>query len=312
MTRSKSNRKFLSSSEPLLEKGVSIAVLGIALLLAPVLLTASPMLKPVAIGLRLPGWLAFISGFVLVGVHFASRRWAEKLSRFAFFSSGSRKRARHRTAAHSVDAAARSAGRSRSGTSKTAVRPHQPATRWSPAVFGAIEWRRFEAVCEALFAQAGFKTRTQSHGADGGVDIWLHSANAKGPVAVVQCKHWQDRPVGVKEMREFLGVMTANKLKRGTYATSSTFTPEAQMFARANCISAMDGPAMLRLIAKRTPEQQQALLAVAHEGEYWRPTCASCGIKMVERKPGKGGIAFWACINYPKCRRNMQMSTSAG
>ncbi|WP_370868866.1 restriction endonuclease [Polaromonas sp.] len=40
-------------------------------------------------------------------------------------------------------------------------------------------------MCEALFAQAGFETRSQSHGADGGVDIWLHSANAQGPVAVV-------------------------------------------------------------------------------------------------------------------------------
>jgi hypothetical protein len=29
----------------------------------------------------------------------------------------------------------------------------------------------------------------------------------------------------------------------------------------------MDGPALLDLIATRTPEQQQALLAVAFEGE---------------------------------------------
>jgi len=30
-----------------------------------------------------------------------------------------------------------------------------------------------------------------------------------------------------------------------------------------------------------------ALLAVAHEGEYWRTTCASCGIKLVERTRAK-------------------------
>jgi restriction system protein len=50
------------------------------------------------------------------------------------------------------------------------------ATTWSLDVFGAIEWRRFETVCEALFAQAGFRTESQSHGADGGGDIWLYSA----------------------------------------------------------------------------------------------------------------------------------------
>jgi len=162
-------------------------------------------------------------------------------------------------------------------------------------------------VCEALFAQAGFETRSQSHGADGGVDIWLHSRNAHGPVAVVQCKHWQGKAVGVKEIREVFGVMASHQLKRGTYATTSTYTTDAQQFAKANGINAMDGPALLGLIATRTPELQQALLAVAHEGEYWRPTCANCGIKLVERTPAKGGAAFWGCSNYPRCKSRLPM-----
>jgi restriction system protein len=191
-------------------------------------------------------------------------------------------------------------------TKQTASRL-QPSSTWSPAVFAAIEWRRFEAVCEALFVQAGFETRSQSHGADGGVDIWLYSANAQGPVAVVQCKHWQGKAVGVKEIREFFGVMSSHQLKRGTYTTTSSYTADAQQFAKANGINAMDGPALLGLIGKRTPEQQQALLAVAFEGEYWRPTCASCGIKLVERQPSKGGAAFWGCSNYPRCKSRLPM-----
>ncbi len=186
--------------------------------------------------------------------------------------------------------------------------PAPPPKVWSPGVFAAIEWRRFEAVCEALFAQAGFQTRSQSHGADGGVDIWLHSANARGPVSLVQCKHWQGKPVGVKEIREFFGVMSSHQLKRGTYATTSTYTVDAQQFAKANGIYTMDGPALLALIAKRSPEQQQALLVVAFEGDYWRPTCASCGIKLVERTPAKGGAAFWGCSNYPRCKSRLPMA----
>jgi restriction system protein len=183
--------------------------------------------------------------------------------------------------------------------------------RWSPAVFAAIEWRRFEAVCEALFAQAGFETRAQSHGADGGVDIWLHSKNAEGPVSVVQCKHWQGKPVTVKEMREFLGVMVSKGLKRGTYATTSRYTADALEFAKANGINAQDGNGLLGLIAQRTPEQQTALLAVAYEGEYWKPTCASCGIKLVERKPAKGGAPFWGCSNFPRCKTRIYMTAKA-
>ena len=78
----------------------------------------------------------------------------------------------------------------------------QPAQQWSPTVLSAIEWRRFEALCEAFFAQAGLATRSQSHGADGGVDIWLQSKHMSAP-RIVQCKHWLGKPVGVKEMREF-------------------------------------------------------------------------------------------------------------
>lgn len=182
------------------------------------------------------------------------------------------------------------------------------STVWSSEVFKAIEWRRFEAVCEALFAQAGFETRTQSHGPDGGVDVWLHSRNAQGPVSVVQCKHWQSKPVGVKEVREFFGVMASHQLKRGTYATTSTFTPDALAFAKSNGIHLLDRVGLLKLIAQRTPEQQQALLAVAYEGDYARPTCASCGTKMVERTPSKGGSAFWGCANFPRCRSKIAMA----
>jgi restriction system protein len=188
-----------------------------------------------------------------------------------------------------------------------APKVRERATSWSAEVFAAIEWRRFEAVCEKLFAQAGFETKSQPHGADGGIDIWLYSRNAQGPVTVVQCKHWQGKLVSVKEMREFLGVMTSNKLTRGTYATTSSYTPDAQKFAKDNNINALNATDLLNLIKKRTPDQQNELLQVAYEGDYWRPTCASCGIKMVERSPSKGGAQFWGCSIYPKCKSRLPM-----
>ena len=166
---------------------------------------------------------------------------------------------------------------------------------------------------ETLFAQAWFETKSQSHGTDGGVDIWLHSRNVTGPVAVVQRKHWQGKAVGmdVKELREFFGVMASNQLKRGTYATPSTYAADATQFAKDNGINALDGKALLGLIATRKPERQQALLDVAFEGEYWRPTCASCGIKMVERKSTKGGAAFWGCTHYPRCKSTLPMAAAS-
>lgn len=186
--------------------------------------------------------------------------------------------------------------------------PERPAPEraWSATVFDHIEWRRFEAVCEALFAQSGMRSESQSHGADSGVDIWLYSQHSDKPV-IVQCKHWKKRVVGVKELREFYGVLKSHDLTYGTFATSSTFSQDALAFAKGNRINAQDRAGLLKLIAGRSPAQQQALLDTAYEGEYWKPTCVKCGVKMVLRE-GKDTGEFWGCSNFSamRCRATMQ------
>lgn len=170
-----------------------------------------------------------------------------------------------------------------------------------------IEWRCLEALVEALFRQAGFHTRVQSHGADGGVDVWLHSARApQTAVGVVQCKHHR-RPVGVDKVRELRGVMAAHGVGRGQFISTAGFTPDAQAFGRANGINLLDGLALLDLIGRRTSGQQAELLEVATAGDFWRPTCASCGVKMVLRTPRSGGREFWGCVDYPRCRGTLPM-----
>jgi len=186
--------------------------------------------------------------------------------------------------------------------------PHLAPAKWGPEIFAMIEWRRFEAVVEAMFQQSGLQTKSQSHGPDGGVDVWLYAAGQPDhPASLVQCKHWHGKLVGVDKVRELRGVMAAHNVSRGVLATTSSFSPDAVAFARENGIDLMDSGKLLNVIGKRTPEQQRALLAVALEGEYWRPTCASCGIKLVERKSRRDGKAFWGCQNYPRCKTILPM-----
>lgn len=342
MTRRGSNRsgRRRKQDEPFLAKGVQVLGLTAALWLGSLLMGGSGVLSAVAGGLRSILWLPALIGLGLLGIHLLLKKGttkslndvdalATKPARKSFAEmrdamvNGPAQRPSPRPSpsnlrdtrfGHNLDTSpAKTSGRSvpvepaRMVEAETVL---YKQARWSPEVFAAIEWRRFEAVVEALFGQAGFETRSQSHGADGGVDIWLHSKNAEGPVSVVQCKHWQGKPVGVKEMREFFGVMTAHGLKRGTYATTSRYTADALAFAQANGINAQDGDGLLKLIALRTPEQQARLLEVAYEGEYWKPTCASCGVKMVARTSGKDGNRFWGCVNYPRCKRTLQMKAT--
>jgi len=300
----------------LLSAGASLISLGLIFLLLPAMLGTRPVIRAVGEGLRMPGWSALGVGVVLLALHLLVRqRSAVKLPKV------DRRNAPHRVSQiisqvePTLEPPARIAD-SPDATPAPAPAParaHERLTRWSPEVFAAIEWRRFEAVVEALFGQAGFETRAQTHGADGGVDVWLHSRHAGGaPVGVVQCKHWQGKPVPVSAMREFFGVMASHGLKRGTYATTSRFTPEALAFANANGINAQDGNGLLKLIATRTPEQQAALLATAFEGEYWRPTCASCGVKMAERTARGTGKRFWGCVNFPRCKATLPMARTPG
>ena len=135
--------------------------------------------------------------------------------------------------------------------------------RWTLDVFEAIDAQRFAAVCETWFAWAGFDTRSEAHRTDEGVDIWLHAAKMPGPVAIVRCKHWLNKPVGLQEMKDFMGVMASCSSVHGTYTTTSTYTPEALQFAKDNGIDAVDGRSLLRRIQTRTRQRQQALLAVA-------------------------------------------------
>ncbi|MCY7307767.1 MAG: restriction endonuclease [Rhodoferax sp.] len=139
--------------------------------------------------------------------------------------------------------------------------------RWSLEVFATIDAKRFAAVCETWFSWAGFDTRSEAHRTDEGVDIWLHAAKVPGPVAIVRCKHWLDRPVGVQELKDFLAVMAGYKSVHGTYTTTSTYTPEALQFAKEHGIDAVDGRGLLRRIQTRTRQRQQALLAVAYTAQ---------------------------------------------
>lgn len=293
----KTERRRESARRELAGKAWTAIILGVMFLVVAPLLMRSPMTAMLATAFRPAGWAALAIGVALLALHYVLRRTS---------ASGPVEQALPQRAIKAQDtkAAVIAAPQEASLTQSP-----QPAQQWSPAVLDAIEWRRFEALCEAFFAQAGLATRSQSHGADGGVDIWLQSKHMSAP-RIVQCKHWLGKPVGVKEMREFLGVMASNNLQQGTYVTSSTFTADALAFAKANGIQLQDGAALLKLIGLCTPEQQAALLEVAYEGEYWKPTCASCGIKTVERERKRDGSKFWGCSNYPRCKSTFAMRSA--
>jgi restriction system protein len=216
--------------------------------------------------LRPAGAAALLLGVVLAGIHFLRRLMAEMSTDPITLEPAWRKPA-HGSAGPgdpTVTARPDPAAPLSPTINDQVARAQQPV--WGPEVFEHLSPQQFVAVCEALFEQGGFETRCEPLDASGAVTIWLHSRHLQrgtdSPAAVAMCRQSLGRPVGVREMRPLLELMGARQLQRGTYATSSSYSDKAREFARENSISVLDRTGLLDLIARRTPEQQRALLAL--------------------------------------------------
>ncbi|WP_153010762.1 restriction endonuclease [Aquitalea magnusonii] len=191
----------------------------------------------------------------------------------------------------------------------TITKPTPPSKpqAWSLALIHSLEWKRFEDVCQQFYQLHGIKSETTPLGPDGGIDIRLYQDDSGKATSIVQCKAWGERYVGVKPVRELLGVMTHEKIPKAFFMTSGKFSDDAKLVASSNHISLIDGAMMLTMIERLPVDAKQQLLEFATRGDYTTPTCPHCGIPM-RHVAGKGGRPdFWGCHNYPRCKQTLGM-----
>ena len=180
---------------------------------------------------------------------------------------------------------------------------------WSLDLLRELEWKRFEEVGAELFRELGFRAEMLARGPDGGVDVRLYADGGDVPVAIVQCKSWKARQVGIKALREFLGVMTHERIKEGIFLAAFDFTQEATQFGNANGIDVVDGKRFMGMVESLTGEAQQKLLRIATEGDYKTPSCPSCAVKLVRRSSSRGN--FWGCANFPRCTFKLNIAVDS-
>lgn len=174
-------------------------------------------------------------------------------------------------------------------------------TDWSIDVIRAVEWKRFEDLCRKFYETSGIRTATMALGSDAGMDILLYQDDSGKPTAIVQCAAGGDCLVGVRPVRELLGVMTHEKIGRAFFVTSGHFADPAKAVATGNRITLINGDMLLMMI-KRLPEAaRKSLLEFATEGDYTTPTCPACGIRMKRLSGESEGSDSWACHNHPGC-----------
>lgn len=210
---------------------------------------------------------------------------------------------RERIEPTSEAAAGLSPGNAPSADEADTARP----TEWSLDVLRDMEWKGFEDLCLGFYRAKSLRAESTPLGPDGGVDVRLYQddANPQRCTAIVQCKAWGERAVGVKLIRELRGVMASEGVDKGFFMASSRYTEEARAFAEANRITLLDGRQMLAMLQRLPTEVSRKLLAAATTGDWTPPSCPSCGTKMVAREGAKGG--YWGCATFPKCKQTLGM-----
>jgi len=154
----------------------------------------------------------------------------------------------------------------------------------------------FEDYTADLFSKLGYNTQSVGGSYDGGVDV---TAEKDGVKYYIQCKRYITSTVGVKEIREFYGVLVDHLAEgKGFFITTNKFTLEAERFAEDKPIELIDRFKLIRYI--RLTEKD------SKEMKEKEKICPKCGGNLKE-KVGKYG-KFLGCSSYPKCRYTEKIS----
>jgi restriction system protein len=180
--------------------------------------------------------------------------------------------------------------------------------KWTTNFLRSLEWKRYEDVCMEYLKIKSCNANVTCIGADGGIDIKVKDKNGN-IIAIAQCKAW-NKPIGVNLIRELYGVMASEGVKHGIFLTTSIFSNDAKEFAKGKALLLIDGEEFVSVINGLNDDDKKRIDGIATNGDYTTPTCVNCNVKMIKRIANKGnepGKVFYGCVNFPKCRRTMQI-----
>ena len=177
-----------------------------------------------------------------------------------------------------------------------------------------LTWQQFETLVAEAYRRKGYAVEVKGGaGPDGGIDL----VAAKDRRFLVQCKHWRVYRVGVREARELLGLVTAQRAAGGILITSGAFTAEAEDFSRGQPLELINGRRLLglvRLVQGARPHTTTTQVPEAHGSNTTQaPACPTCDRPMVMRLSNRGpqaGRRFWGCSGYPSCRGTRDLAVS--
>lgn len=192
----------------------------------------------------------------------------------------------------------------------------------------SLSWQEFELLIAEVYRTEGFQVvEMGGNGPDGGIDLTATAPN--GEHYLIQCKHYKASKVGVKIVREMLGVLAKEGAQHAVVTATGEYTKDAIQFAEGQPIELINGPRLIERIQAykaQAPRVNETVMEQparpANEAPISSPAapaqpametttstsaapCPKCGSELVERTAKRGanaGNTFLGCSSFPKCR----------
>ena len=101
----------------------------------------------------------------------------------------------------------------------------------NPKNFSKLTPRQFEESVAEILLKLNWDVKLTKATVDGGVDIYAAKNNEIGEfLYLIECKHYNSRPVGVEVIRSLYGNVEAKMANAGLLVTSSYFSTAAKQF----------------------------------------------------------------------------------
>lgn len=150
-------------------------------------------------------------------------------------------------------------------------------------------------------ARNEYDVELNDFGADGGADIVFKNKVTKDNVAILQCKAFSKKQIGVNLIRELLGSMQDFKVKNGLFLATTSYSQAAKEFAQSHNITLFATSDIFDVYTKLPELDKKEIAQRILSSDFTTHTCVNCGIKMKE-SVSKTGKALWKC---PKCRNTI-------
>ncbi|MGB0742908.1 MAG: restriction endonuclease [Opitutales bacterium] len=194
-----------------------------------------------------------------------------------------------------------------SGWKRRQARKELVARTHSIAELRSLSWRQFEMLVGEFYRQRGYEIRETKGGADGGID--LDGVDSNGRRVLIQCKHWKSAKIGVKVVRETLGVLHKEGAARAFVIGTGEFTKEARAFADGEAIELIDGNQLAGMLdGVEMPSQMPEIFDTGAPAVEVCPRCGGAMVERIARKGPNAGNKFMGCSNFPKCRHTASVN----